>query len=185
VKKPTSITLVHLFILAIVPTFAFPLFAQQQIDMAPPTLPITTSDHDVHALTLTRFHFTTLKEFHSEVFRAAGKHDELTASDAKLINRALNAFFETSSRADLVLEALRQSKAIRLSFKVQEKTDGYKMAKDPSKELLYHFEPLMKSVPVVVEIRPLLDGPIAFEITLSRQESVSSYAVDWAGKIVS
>lgn len=172
---------IFIIILAIWTT---PLLAAQHLDLSSTSFPASTMDDGFRARELTRFHVTTLKAFHSELFDAAENSSILCESDASLLNTALDTFLTLDDRASLLLAALREDKAVRLTFSVKEKTEDYEMVKDPSQELLFRFEPKVSRVPVSVDIRPMLDGPIAFEITLAHDSDSQVYFVDWAGKFI-
>ena len=76
-------------------------------------------------------------------------------------------------------------KAIRLRFSVPEQGKDYEMISNPDKPLLFQLKPVIREVPATVEIRPVLDQPIAFKITLKKGDERHLYQVDWAGNITS
>ena len=137
----------------------------------------------VHALELTRFHFITLKQFHSGLFSAGEDKNSISESQAQILNAALNSFLTSPEREALLLGALREDKAIRLRFAVPEQGEDYEMISNPDKPLLFQLKPVIREVPATVEIRPVLDQPIAFKITLKKGNERHLYQVDWAGNI--
>lgn len=136
----------------------------------------------LQAFSRTRFHFMTLKQFHSNLFSKGEEDQSVPASEARLLNVGLNAFLLSADRERLLLEALRQNKAIRLRFNVPEKpASGYQVLNDPAKGSVYQLKPVVTQSTAVIEIRPLFDGPIAFQISLQKGDERSDYEVNWAG----
>ncbi len=148
--------------------------------------PVVTSPQDkLHALESTRFHFITLKQFHSTLFTAVSldPKNQLTDEQARVLNAGLNSFLTQAGRETLLLEALRQKRSVRLRFKVPEKEKEYQIIDNPDRPLAYQLKPAVHEVPVSVEIKPLLDQPVAFEITLKKGNERYVYDVDWSGRI--
>jgi len=180
-------TLNHLTVLLVtivsLAGFAVPTgFAQES--MISTSFPASSPKEKLHALQLTRFHFITLKQFHSALFSFGEDRNVLSNSEAEILNAGLNAFLSSPGRETTLLEALRQNKAIQLKFSVPKKEEGaYDVIDDPNRPLLYQLKPLLKSTPASIEVRPLLDRPVAFQITLKNGNEHYSYYVDWAGKI--
>jgi hypothetical protein len=150
-----------------------------------PSLTASSPTNQLYALDITRFHFMSLKHFHSILFSSNQYRGFFTEPDAKLLNVGLNAFLSSKDRESLLLEALRADKAVRLRFMIPEKSPGdFEMINHPTKPLLYRLEPEVKRVPVVVRIQPLLDGPVAFQITVEKDGENLNYDVDWAGQVI-
>ncbi len=100
------------------------------------------------------------------------------------MNTGLNAFLLSPDREKLMLEALRQNKAVRFRFSVAEQPgNGYQVLNHPTKKLVYRLKPVVTYSTAVIEIRPLFDGPIAFRITLEKRNERAEYEVNWAGWI--
>ena len=143
-----------------------------------------SSKEKLQALQLTRFHFITLKQFHAALFTFGGEQNAPSNSEAEILNAGLNAFLSSPGRETALLEALRQNKAIHLLFSIPKAEEGsYGVARDPNRSIAYRLEPVVRRVPASVEIRPLLDRPVAFQITIKKGNEHYSYYVDWAGKI--
>lgn len=159
--------------------------ASTQDDFGQISLSIPSPQEKLHALALTRFHFITLKQFHSALFSSSGEGGKLVSeSQAQILNAGLNAFLTSSKRETMLLDALRQNKSVQLRFSVPEIVeDAYEVIDHPTKPLLYRLEPVKRLVPTTVEIKPFLDKPIAFEITLQKGSERHHYEVDWAGRI--
>lgn len=158
-------------------------FAQQYVDLPKSSFAVSSADEELHALSLTRFHFLTLKELQADLF-STKQHQLIPSFDARIINTGLDQFLMSPSREITLLEALRQNKAVRLQFSIPYAKPGeYHMVDHPYKKQLYRFEPLVESISVAIEIQPILDEPIAFHITLTNGSEVHSYKVDWTGKI--
>ena len=148
--------------------------------------PAATSPQDkLHALESTRFHFITLKQFHSTLFTTVSldPKNQLTDEQARVLNAGLNSFLTQAGRETLLLEALRQKRSVRLKFKVPEQEKEYQIIDNPDRPLAYQLKPVVHGVPVSVEIKPLLDQPVAFEITLKKGNEHYVYDVDWSGRI--
>ena len=158
-------------------------FAQQQLDLTSGSFTTQNPEEKLHAVSLTRFHFSSLKTFQSELFDYVESQKKLANGDASLLNSALDAFLTSASRENLLLTALRERKAVQLKFVLRKKSETARMVQHPRKELLYRFQPMVEEVPVVIEIRPLLDGPRAFEIDVSKGKEHRRINVDWAGQI--
>ena len=155
-------------------------FAQESLIST--SLPEPSSKEKLHALSLTRFHFITLKQFHSSLFSETVAENPISDEEARILNTALNAFLTSAERETLLLEALRQNKSIRLRFSVREEENGtYEMEEHPTKELAYHLTPVVRSVPIVIEIKPLLDRPVAFQVSLVKGNERRLYEVGWSG----
>ncbi|GEM_PF-3349026 len=148
--------------------------------------PSVSSPQDkLHALESTRFHFITLKQFHSSLFTNDKASDhKISDMDARLLNGALNTFLTRAGRETLLLEALRQNRSVRLKFNIPQKTEEYKIIDNPDKPLAYRLEPVVRSVPATIEIKPLLDKPVAFEITVKKGKERYLYDINWSGKII-
>ena len=138
----------------------------------------------LYALDITRFHFLSLKQFHSVLFSFNDYRGFFNETQVRLLNAGLNAFLNSTDRENLMLEALRSNKAVQLRFSIPEKGPGYEVLDHPTKPLLYRLEEEAKNVPVAVEILPLLDGPIAFQISVEKGKERLIYDVDWTGKIM-
>ena len=181
-KTLTRLTVLFVTLVSLV-GFAVPTgFAQESIISA--SFPTPSSPKEkLHALQSTRFHFITLKQFHSALFSFGENQNTLSNSEAEILNAGLNAFLSSPRREIALLEALRQNKAIQLKFSVSQQEEAYDIVDNPNKPLLYQLKPLLKSVPASIEVRPLLDRPVAFQITLKKGNEHYSYYVDWAGKI--
>lgn len=157
------------------------VFAQDTLVSS--SLASPSSKEKLHALSLTRFHFITLKQFHSSLFSSTVSEHSISDQEARILNTALNHFLTFSERETLLLEALRQNKSIRLKFSIQEEDPtAFEMESDSTKELLFHLEPVIKSIPTVIDIKPLLDGPVAFQVSLVKGNVRRFYEVDWSGK---
>ena len=160
-------------------------FAQE--NLIPSSITQPSSKEALHALALTRFHFITLKQFHSALF--SFEKPTLSEPDAYLLNTALNTFLTSAGRETMLLEALRTNKAIQLRLSLKEHaTDAsgeetYQMISHPTKPLLYRLEPAVRSTPALIELKPLLDQPAAFQITMTKGNECCRYEVDWSGKI--
>ena len=142
-----------------------------------------SGEEKLYALSLTRFHFITLKHFHSALFSLSDEKRELSNDEANILNAGLNAFLTSPERETMLLEALRKNKSVQLHLSVPEKDSAPQVVTNPKKPLLYQLKPMIHAVPVLVAIKPLLDGPLAFEITLEKGKEHSTYDVDWAGGI--
>jgi hypothetical protein len=197
--KQTKILVVMVVMLSMIQS---PAMAAQVIDLGTSNLAGAASpaNNQVHALELTRFHFITLKQFHSGLFGGEAEFKAVAApsapkqvvlektqiklQDAQLLNKGLNAFLASGDRADVLLGALRENKAIQLKFSISRKTGETEMVTHPRKTLLYRIQPVVTKVPVTIKLRPMLDGPIAFEISLALDGNERFYHVDWAGNII-
>ena len=181
-KNLNRITLLLVTLISLVSFAVSPAFAQESIISA--SFPTPSPKEKLQALQSTRFHFITLKQFHTALFSFGEDQNTLSNSEAEILNAGLNAFLSSSGRETALLEALRQNKAIQLRFSVSQKEEGtYDVIDDPNKPLLYQLKPALKSVPATIEVKPLLDRPVAFQITLRKGNEHYSYYVDWAGKI--
>ena len=149
-KKNTLIT----FGVLIVSLMSNPAYSQEQL--VPNSVPLISPEEKLQALASTRFHFITLKQFHSALFRFVDEHINLTNFEAALLNAGLNEFLASSEREMMLLDALRENKSIRI---------------EPSAE-------------TAVEVKPLLDRPIAFQITLTENGERHFYDVDWSGNVI-
>ena len=176
---------IWVLIFTILAVISFVSWAFAQDSLISTSLPGASSEEKLHALSLTRFHFITLKQFHSSLFSDAAAERSISNEEARILNTALDAFLTSAGRETLLLEALRQNKSIRLRFSVQEEENGvYEMETDPTKELVFHLTPLVRSVPIVIEIKPLLDRPVAFQVSLVKGNEKRLYEVDWSGKMM-
>lgn len=142
---------------------------------------VSSPQDKLYALDVTRFHFLSLKQFHSSFNEYRGVFQR---GEAELLNVGLNTFLISPERETLLLQALRDNKAVRLRFSVPEQTSGYEMLRHPTKPLLYRLEEEVRNIPVTIEIQPLLDGQAAFQITVERDAERLIYDVDWTGKVV-
>lgn len=149
------------------------------------TSAVVSPQEKIQALESTRFHFITLKQFHSALFTSVttSSGDKISEPQAQILNAALNAFLTQAGRETLLLEALRQNRSVRLRFNVPEKTKEYQIVDNPDKPLAYQFKPVVSAVPATIEIKPLLDKPVAFEITLKKGNERYVFDVDWSGRI--
>jgi len=144
---------------------------------------ISKPDDRIYAITLTRFHFITLKQFHSGLFTSGVRKGAISDHHALLINKGLNAYLTSTMREKLMLKAMRENKSVELRFNVSEETSDYVMVPHPRRELLFHYAPEVKQVETVIEIQPLMDGPNAFQVTLRKSGEDSIFHVDWHGEI--
>jgi len=181
----------HLFIvtaLVFVP-LAYPQEGMPQQGPVPMGLRTTSSspitvfsqEDKLHAVTLTRFHFNTLKQFHSNLYQVGEAEQSISAEEAGILNIGLNAFLTSPEREALLLKALRNNKAVQLKFTVPETSSDFDMVK--TQKLVYRLKPLVERVPAVIEVRPILDGPIAFEIVIEKGRDIHIYDVNWSGWI--
>jgi len=147
--------------------------------------PITlfSQDDRLHAVALTRFHFNTLKQFHSNLYQVGEAEQSISAEEAGILNIGLNAFLTSPEREALLLKALRNNKAVQLKFTMPEKSSDFDMVDHPTQKLVYRLKPLVRQVPAVIEVRPILDGPIAFEIVIEKGRDIHIYDVNWSGWI--
>ncbi len=150
-----------------------------------PSFSITSRDDQLHALNITLPHLMTLQKFHSGLFTPTSEVLTINQMDAMTLNAGLNAFLSSRDREELLLQALRANKAVMLRFKIPQKTGQTELLTHPTKPLLYRLEPEVKEIPVSIQIHPLLDGPLAFRITLEEGAKVLMCEVDWLGQIVS
>jgi hypothetical protein len=65
---------------------------------------------------------------------------------------------------------------VRLKFSIPEKQAVLRLP-------FYEEEPPARPVPASIEIKPLLDRPVAFQIALEKENERHLYDVDWSGKI--
>lgn len=179
--KGISILLVAVLVLSLPGTPSG--FAQESVFSN--SLANPSSKEKLHALALTRFHFITLKQFHSGLFSLSGDSNSLPNSEAQILNTGLNAFLNSPERETMLLDALRHNKAVELRFSIPSEDKAYQVLDHPTKPLLYRLKPMVQSVPASIEIKPLLDKPIAFQITLEKNNRRSQYEVDWAGGLAS
>ena len=172
-------------IFTVLAVISFVSWAFAQDGLISTSLPGASSEEKLHALSLTRFHFITLKQFHSSLFSETVAENSISDEEARILNTALNAFLTSAERETLLLEALRQNKSIRLRFSVREEENGvYGMETDSTKELVFHLTPVVRSVPIVIEIKPLLDRPVAFQVSIVKENTRRTYQVDWSGKMM-
>ena len=163
-------------------SYMTPQASAQDALIANAVVPVS-SNEKLHALSLTRFHFITLKQVHSALFTEGEQKGALSQLEARLLNAALNSFLTSSERENMLLQALREDKAVRLEFSVPEVQEGYDMVVHPTKPLLYQLKPIVKNVRTVIEVKPLLDQPVAFQIELKKGSESHLYHVDWSGNI--
>ncbi|MBI4368091.1 MAG: hypothetical protein HY588_01715 [Candidatus Omnitrophica bacterium] len=180
-KLRNVVAILILILIAVSAHFVRGAFAQEALLSSPLAAP--SSDTQLHALSSTRFHFITLKQFHAALFTPGGHDQPLSGSEVQILNAGLNTFLTSPGREELLLEALRQDKAVRLQFSVPEAEEDYEMTNHPTKPLAYRLEPKIRQVPTSIEIRPLLDQPAAFQIVLAKGDARYAYSVDWAGNI--
>lgn len=128
------------------------LYAQDSLAASP--VPLTSSEDKLQALASTRFHFITLKQFHSTLFSSVKEEAKLTDVEASLLNAGLNVFLTSSDRETVLLNALRENKSVQIKLSVSE-----------------------------LEVKPLLDKPIAFQIMLKKDGEEHFYSVDWSGHV--
>lgn len=177
-----KIILVFVGIFVVISSLVLPSVFSQT-DLGSVSLSVPSVKDKVHALELTRFHFITLKQFHSGLFSLNEDKKTLSDSEAQILNAGLNAFLNSVGRETMLLEALRQDRAVQLRFQVPQSENTYKMIDHPTKPLVYHLESANRSLAAAVEIKPFLDKPVAFEITLRQGKGKHRYQVDWAGQI--
>lgn len=158
-------------------------FSQDNFAISMNAPSVSSPQDKLQALESTRFHFITLKQFHSGLFTNNGEH-KISDLDAHVLNAAINAFLTKTGREALLLDALRQNLSIRLRFNIPQKTDEYQIIDNPDKPLAYQLEPVVRSVPATIEIKPLLDKPLAFQITLKKGNERYVYDIDWSGRLI-
>src|SRR3989338_1762651 len=139
VKLRNVVAILILILIAVSAHFVRGAFAQEALFSSP--LTASSSDTKLHALSSTRFHFITLKQFHAALFTPGGHERPLSGSEVQILNAGLNAFLTSPGREELLLEALRQNKAVRLQFSVPEAEEDYEMTNHPTKPLVYRLEP--------------------------------------------
>ncbi|MBI4358027.1 MAG: hypothetical protein HY584_01885 [Candidatus Omnitrophica bacterium] len=161
-------------------------FAQENLVTSSLASPSVSAKEKLHALALTRFHFITLKHFHSALFSPGREHNSVSEPEAYILNAALNHFLTSPGRETMLLDALRNNKAVRLEFFIPKEEKEYEMIRYRDKAVLYRLEPTtrIRKIPATIEVRPLLDKPIAFQITLRKDHQRFIYDVDWSGKII-
>lgn len=140
--------------------FSSSLYAQEHLAASPVSL--GSPEDKLQALASTRFHFIALKQFHSSLFSSAEQKKELSVWDAALLNAGLNIFLTSSERETVLLDALRKNESVQIKFPVSENEDVS-----------------------TIEVKPLLDQPIAFKITLIKDGEEHLYRVDWSGHVAS
>lgn len=145
--------------------------------------PASATDR-LQALSTTRFHFMTLKQFQTSLFTRGEAEQSISKAEARLLNVGLNAFLISAKREELLLAALRQNKAVRIRFRVPEQAgNGYQVVNHPTKKLTYRLKPVVMQSEAVIEIRPLFNGSIAFQVTLEKGDERFEYDINWAGWI--
>ncbi len=157
--------------------------AQDQI-FVPHTqaLPVP-QDEALQALNATRFHFMSLMKFRSEIFSAAPEDGKMSQSDILILRAGLNTFLSSVGREKMLLEALRQNKAIRISFMTPKGQSVADTLKDPANPVLYQFEPAFRAQRASVEIQPFFDEQNAFRILVRKETTYQVYDIGWAGNI--
>jgi hypothetical protein len=169
--------------LALNPLLASYLYAQDRL--AAGSVSLVTPEDKLHALASTRFHFITLKQFHSSLFSFVDQNKNLSEAEAGLLNAGLNAFLTSAERETMLLDALRRDKSVQVRFSICEPDEEtYEMIDHPAKPLLYRLQPAVRRVPAAIEVKPLLDQPIAFQITLTKGNERHLYDVDWSGNVI-
>lgn len=145
---------------------------------------IQSGQEKLQALESTRFHFITLKQFHSSLFTVftQDEKNKISELDAQILNAALNSFLTQAGREMTLLQALREERSVVLKFAIPEQ-EKYEVVENPDQPHAYQLEPVYRSSPASIEIKPLLDQSVAFEITLIKKNERYLYEVDWAGKI--
>jgi len=175
-KRPLTAVLIILFFISTLPGT---VSAQQYLDLGTQA-PVNSTDEKLHALTLTRFHFKTLKALHAGLYSDRSNRAMLDTGDAEILDAGIAALLASDTREEIILEALRQNMAVRLNFSVPEEPVSSETRKRRRDRRLID-EP--QDLAVSLEFRPLLDGPTAFEITLEKGRSRYCYDVNWAGRI--
>ena len=156
-KNQIFITFLSSLLLAVLPLSSC-LYAQEPL--AANSVSLVSGEDKLQALASTRFHFITLKQFHSSLFSSAQKKGELTELEAGLLNAGLNVFLTSAERETMLLEALRENRSVRINL------------------------PVSKNEEVCdIEVKPLLDKPIAFQIILNQDGKEHLYRVDWSGNM--
>ena len=140
--------------------FSSNLYAQDHL--AANSVSLTSPEGKLQALASTRFHFMALKQFHTALFSSAEQKKELSEVDAALLNAGLNVFLTSADRETMLLDALRKNESVQIKFPVSENEN-----------------------PSMIEVKPLLDKPIAFQITLTKDGEEHLYSVDWSGHVTS
>ena len=135
-------------------------------------------EEKLHAFSLTRFHFTTLKQFHSNLFGRGEAEHVMSKREAGLLNTGIQTFLLEAHREIYLLKALRENKAVRVNFSRPQQAQ---VLVEPGNKEVYQLKPTVTHAPATIEIRPLLDGPIAFQITLEEGHDRYVYDVNWAG----
>ena len=156
-------------------------FAQEQVVAKPLSHP--SPDDPLQAYTLTRFHFITLRQFHGSLFSPLGGKHALSDLEARLLNAGLNQFLTQANREMMLLEALRQGGAILLRFTLGEEGEEDHVSRSAQESLLDPGPPEVQTMPLELEIQPLLDRPVAFEVRLLMGDVCYFYDVDWWGNI--
>ncbi len=159
------------------------LYAQDRL--ASSSVSLLSPEDKLQALASTRFHFITLKQFHTGLFSFAERGKDLSETEASLLNAGLNVFLTSAERETTLLNALRQNKSVQIKFPVSENENAYEVVDHPTKPLLYHLQPAVRNTSATVEVKPLLDKPIAFQITLTKDGEEHLYSIDWSGNMVS
>ena len=157
-KKPLLISVVATLAWGIL--FSASLYAQEGLRANSAAL--VSPEDKLQALASTRFHFITLKQFHSGLFSSAEQGKGLSETDASLLNVGLNVFLTSADRETALLDALRRNEAVQIKFPVSDNENAS-----------------------MVEVKPLLDKPIAFQITLTKNGEEHLYSVDWSGHVTS
>jgi hypothetical protein len=152
--KPKNLVLTSILAHFILGIFLSSQSLYAQDGLARSAVSLTSPEDKLQALASTRFHFITLKQFHSGLFSSAGEKGELTPLDASLLNAGLNVFLTSTDRETVLLDALRQNKSVRIKLPVSE-----------------------------IEVKPVLDKPFAFQIILIKDGEEHLYRVDWSGKV--
>ena len=147
------------------------------------TSTFTSPEEVLHAASATRFHFISLNNFRSSISSVFPVESKVSEADLSVLNAGLNAFLTSPGREAVLLDALRYEKAIRVSFVTPQGESVADLVKDPSKPLLYRFEPESRAQYASVEIQPLLDGPNAFRILVKKDMTYLVYDINWAGNI--
>lgn len=139
------------------------LYAQDRL--AASSASLISPEDKLQALASTRFHFITLKQFHSGLFTFVDQKKEMSEAEASLLNAGLNVFLTSAERETMLLDALRKNKSVQIKLPVSEN--------------------VVRDTSTTIEVKPLLDKPVAFQITLTQGEERRLYDVDWSGNMVS
>ena len=159
-KNRISVTILANLILGVF--LSSSLYAQDRL--AGSSVSLVSPEDKLQALASTRFHFITLKQFHTGLFSFAERGKDLSEAEASLLNAGLNVFLTSAERETMLLDALRRNQSVQIKLLVSEN--------------------VVQARSATIEVKPLLDKPVAFQITLTQGEERHFYDVDWSGNMV-